>query len=184
MKFKCSDRCARCCKEFFVILTANDVKRIIFNHKLNFDDFVVFKDASTIKEDYRVNKCTIKTVDGDKVMGLKSTDDGCILLKDYLCTIYGSRPMLCRKYPFDWKYAVYGRTMACYSDDYKCDFKEIVPEKDYGEIFAIISRYEQDLKDYSARVREWNESKRKDRTIDNFLDYIGIKPYIKKRDEN
>lgn len=175
MKFNCSNRCARCCKELFVPLTANDINRIIFNHKLNFYDFVEFRDSSKIEESYIINKCIIRTKDSSIVMGLKSTADGCILLKDHMCTIYDSRPLICRKYPFDWAMAVYGRTIVCYSDDYKCNFREIVPEEDYGEIFAIISRYYKDLTDYIARIREWNESKRKDKTIDSFLDYIGIK---------
>jgi Fe-S-cluster containining protein len=84
--FKC-ERCAECCKKLYIILNDEDIKNI---EKLGYS-----------KEDFCEGEL-IGEFKGKFV--LKKEDDKCIFLekdKDgYSCSIYESRPEICRKYPF------------------------------------------------------------------------------------
>lgn len=91
VRFKC-ERCALCCGD-----TRNRVRSILL---------------LKIETDY-ISRKTSKSPDefAEKVEGfepytyrMKKTNDGkCVFLKDNSCSIYETRPLICRFYPFQLK---------------------------------------------------------------------------------
>lgn len=105
MKFECL-KCGRCCrdKKTIVTLTHRDVIRLAkvtgMNEKELVKNVLVF---------YQVNETTekllafpsIETHRGNAIIALRKRNDGsCIFLEENICSVYPSRPMTCRTFPF------------------------------------------------------------------------------------
>jgi len=76
--------CANCCREGEAAVTPRDVEKLANLFRLS-------------REDFRA-RFTMRGIDNDLI--LKRTDEeGCIFLKDNLCTVYEARPISCSGYP-------------------------------------------------------------------------------------
>lgn len=99
--FRCR-RCAQCCRAEYgdntVFIFPFEIRRICGETGLCRDDFV--KPTPSEDEDSEGNIHTFEWV-------LRKNRD-CIFQKDGLCTVYKSRPYICRTYPF---YLLEGRLM-------------------------------------------------------------------------
>jgi Fe-S-cluster containining protein len=105
VRFKC-EKCALCCGD-----TKDRIRRILL-----------------LKiETERISQKTHKSVDrfAEKLDGcepyvyvMKKTENGkCIFLKDSLCTIYQTRPLICRFYPFELKEDEHCKHVFAYTDE-------------------------------------------------------------------
>ena len=91
MRFRCS-RCAQCCGD-----TETRIRHVLFLEK----------------EAERISKITSKPVKAfaRRIVGhdpyvyemRKGKDEKCVFLEQKTCTIYASRPLICRYYPFELK---------------------------------------------------------------------------------
>ena len=79
--FRC-ERCGECCNKYIIKLSRKDIREI---EKLGYKDFYEY----------------------DRIIGsnvLKKVNHECIFIKKkggkYLCQIYRSRPLVCKRYPF------------------------------------------------------------------------------------
>ncbi len=107
MKFKC-ERCACCCNDpnTIVTVTHHDIRRItkflniMPQQALGFLAFYCFEDIVTAAR--FIASPPIHTIKGEAFLGLLKEKDGkCIFLNDRdKCSIYPSRPMTCRAFPF------------------------------------------------------------------------------------
>lgn len=101
VRFRCHS-CGHCCTEVVCLPTPWDVIRIVRDIQVDPHKFLVFLGADEISE-VEDDDPTWLTVRGKKyIMGLRRGAKGCFFLdkKDRTCTIYDSRPLLCRLYPF------------------------------------------------------------------------------------
>ncbi len=98
--------CGSCCKDrrTIVTLTHRDLIRITEATKVDEKDLIkrilVFYQVDEEAERLLAFP-SIETYKGKAIIGLKKREDGsCIFLRNNLCTIYPSRPMTCRTFPF------------------------------------------------------------------------------------
>lgn len=131
VRFRCA-RCALCCGD------AEDKVRSILLLKIEAD---------------RISKKTLMNLDkfAEKIEGfepylyqMRKTEDGkCVFLKDDSCSIYQTRPLICRFYPFQLKNLGNNRYAFSYTDEcsgigegpqLKRDFFEIL----FGEFIELM----------------------------------------------
>ncbi|MBS7247653.1 MAG: YkgJ family cysteine cluster protein [Candidatus Jordarchaeales archaeon] len=105
MKFECL-KCGRCCKDEKTIVTLTHRDLIRLAEAIEMDEKELVKHVLVF---YQVNEDTeaflafpsIETYRGKAIMGLRKRKDGsCIFLEENTCSVYPSRPMTCRTFPF------------------------------------------------------------------------------------
>lgn len=101
VRFSCH-HCNHCCTDVVCLPTAWDVRRIIRATGKDPNNFLEFLTPEEV-EGVTKNDGAWLEIDGERyMMALKRTEKGCHFLnkKTKYCSIYESRPMLCRLYPF------------------------------------------------------------------------------------
>jgi Fe-S-cluster containining protein len=121
VRFKC-EKCALCCGD-----TKDRVRRILLLEI----------------EAKRISQKTHKSVDkfAEKLEGfepyiymMKKVENGkCVFLKDDLCTIYQTRPLICRFYPFELKEDGHCKHVFAYTHECPAIGKGPYLEKSYFE---------------------------------------------------
>lgn len=101
VKFKCHS-CNHCCTEVVCTLTPWDVKRIIKEVGADPDEFLEFLTPEELEGVDEDDPTWLEIDDEKYIMALKRGKRGCHFLnkKTRFCSIYESRPILCRLYPF------------------------------------------------------------------------------------
>jgi len=105
VRFKC-DKCALCCGDTTgrvrrILLLKIEAKRISLKTNKSVNSFAEKRDGS---EPY--------------IYVIKKTANGkCVFLKDNLCTIYHTRPLICRFYPFELKEDENRKHVFAYTDE-------------------------------------------------------------------
>ena len=127
LRFRC-EKCGLCCGD-----TKDKVRRILLLEI----------------EAERISQKTHKSLNGfaEKLGGfepythmMKKTEDGkCVFLKDNLCTIYHSRPLICRFYPFELKENENHRHAFAFTDECPAIGKGPNVEKSYFEKLLKLS---------------------------------------------
>lgn len=101
VNFKCHS-CGHCCTDVVCLPTPWDVIRIVREERVHPREFLDFIQPDEIRGVAK-NDPTWLDVRGEKyMMALKRGPKGCFFLnkRTRKCTIYESRPILCRLYPF------------------------------------------------------------------------------------
>ena len=78
-------KCANCCRQSIVSLRAAEVARIAV--------FLGMDEAEAAQH------YTVRDAESPRARTLRTGKDGCVFLKDNLCTIYPARPEACRNFP-------------------------------------------------------------------------------------
>jgi Fe-S-cluster containining protein len=179
-KFRCSG-CGNCCKDPLLPLTDQDVARIT---KKTGDDaltFVRWVDRMGIDMDDEP-EAFVRLREGKRVMIMRQGKGGCHYLgADDRCTIYGSRPLGCRVFPFDATYTKNGtlrRLRLIQATD--CQY-ELDGENDPDAVQQMQTRHESATAAYQARIAEWNREqvkrKRQGKSVQtarDFLSFVGV----------
>jgi len=154
-----------CCQNLFISLTHFDVQRIL-KYKKNYDVFDI------IKFYYEVNisgLVRIKTRENIYVMGINMDKlDGnviCVFNKSRKCTIYKSRPLLCRTYPFCYNENGY----IVLATDIKCPRKW--NDSHIAEAQKNIAQLLKERLFFLNRVKWWN-TYCSHLSLDEFAEYI------------
>lgn len=113
-RFECQ-QCGKCCsdKDTIVNLTYTDILRIHSEKKLSLEDlldvvgYYIYENEPTQDQLKKMVIPPILTQRGPAFLGLRKKNDGkCIYLSESnKCTIYQSRPAICRSFPFHFHYS-------------------------------------------------------------------------------
>ena len=105
VRFRC-EKCALCCGD-----TEDRVRRILL--------LEIEAKGISQKTHRSVNDFAEKLNGfGPYIYTMKKTEDGkCVFLKDDLCTIYHTRPLICRFYPFELKEDENRKHVFAYTDE-------------------------------------------------------------------
>lgn len=103
LKFHCTG-CGNCCREPLLPLTDWDLRRLVEQTRRPPREIVRWVSAQQIDLDDEP-QAFVRLRAGKRVMTLRHGRSGCIFLDpNQRCTVYGSRPLGCRVFPFDSKF--------------------------------------------------------------------------------
>jgi Fe-S-cluster containining protein len=179
-KFRCTG-CGNCCKEPLLPLTDQDVLRIQQRTGEDARDFVRWVDRNGIDMDDEP-EAFVRLRQGKRVMIMRHRGGGCYFLgKDDRCTIYASRPLGCRIFPFDPSYTKNGklrRLKLIQATD--CQY-ELDGSNDPQAVQDLHERHEGATKRYQDRVAEWNQEQTRRvrrggraQTATEFLEFLDL----------
>ena len=172
LNFRCT-RCGNCCRDPIVLVTDEDVRRIIEGTGQTAYGIVDFYKPSEIEwgED-QPGWIRLKT--GRRIMGLRRTESGCQYLgDDDLCRIYNYRPVTCRRYPFDLEFDANGDIeLLSISQSTDCPY-ELDSYTPLGEIKAIAKWEAWEEDPYYALLEAWN-TRKKAGNKKTFLKFLGF----------
>lgn len=180
LKFRCTG-CGNCCKDPLLPLTDQDITRITQRTGTAAQEFVRWVDRNGIDMDDEP-EAFVRLRQGKRVMIMRQGRGGCHFLgADDRCTIYGSRPLGCRIFPFDPSYKKDGqlrRLKLIQATD--CQY-ELDGQNDAHAIQDLHERHEATTARYQARVAEWNQQQTKRKrqgraaqTAHDFLSFLGV----------
>jgi len=180
LRFRCTG-CGNCCKEPLLPLTAGDVRRIAKRTGDKPADFIRWVDRHGIEMDDEPEGF-VELRHGKRVMVLRHQGGGCYYLgEDNRCTIYSSRPLGCRAFPFDPTFGKDGKLrhlklIQAADCKYELDGKNSVKE-----IRELDENVEEANEDWYESIATWNrEQQRKKRsgrsagTARQFFDFLGL----------
>lgn len=139
--------CDLCCRKYKIYLFPNEAKAIARKLKINYKDFVqnyldyyieLFPYQENMQTDYLELNYDNKKYFAFLTLALKQKNNACIFLKDSQCSIYNSRPLICRLFP-DFKF--YGEEF----DFCKLDAKNRKTE-DPRQFYPYFAKYLKDVK--------------------------------------
>jgi Fe-S-cluster containining protein len=180
LKFRCTG-CGNCCKDPLLPLTDRDVLRIVQRTGDDPQEFITWVDRNGIDMDDEP-EAFVRLRQGKRVMVMRHQGGGCRYLgSDDRCTIYGSRPLGCRIFPFDPTYGKDGklrRLKLIQATD--CQY-ELDGKNDPVAIQELHGRHEGATAAYQVRVAEWNREQarrvragRAAQTAREFLSFLGV----------
>lgn len=180
LRFRCTG-CGNCCKEPLLPLTAADVRRIAKRTGDKPEDFIRWVDRHGIDMDDEPEGF-VELRQGKRVMVLRHYRGACYYLgKDNRCTIYTSRPLGCRIFPFDPTFGKDGklkRLKLIQAAD--CKY-ELDGKNDIGELRDLNERTDAQHDDWHATIADWNREQQKRKrkgqapgTVRQFFDFLGL----------
>jgi Fe-S-cluster containining protein len=180
LAFRCTG-CGNCCKDPLLPLTDADVKRISQRTGESAEEFVRWVDKNGIEMDDEPEGF-VSLRQGKRVMVLRHGRRGCRYLgEDNRCTIYTSRPLGCRIFPFDPVFKKDGKlrhlTLIQATD---CKY-ELDGKNDVNEMRKLNDRYEAATEAYQDKIADWNKKQRSRKlsgrapeSARRFLEYLGL----------
>lgn len=177
-KFRCTE-CGNCCSDTIVPITAEDVRRMIDGTGLKALDICTFYKA----EDFDDEGSGLEFANlegGRRTLGLrkrfdKENDrDSCAFFKDNRCSVYESRPVTCRVWPFSLSFDATGRrvTKLSINPALPCPY-ELDGESSLSSAVANWRWDDKQDEVWQAKVREWNRT-HSTGTEEEFLAYLGL----------
>jgi Fe-S-cluster containining protein len=183
LKFRCTG-CGNCCREPLLPLTDADVRRIMRHTGEDAEDIVRWVDRHGIDMDDEP-EAFVRLKQGKRVMTLRHERGACRYLgPDNRCSIYSSRPLGCRIFPFDATFDAKGklRRLKLVQATDECPY-ELDGRNDPDSIRDLSERYEAAHETFNERVADWNRrqqsrlrSGRTAETAQRFLAYLGLSP--------
>ncbi|HEY6077303.1 MAG TPA: YkgJ family cysteine cluster protein [Polyangiaceae bacterium] len=180
LKFRCTG-CGNCCKDPLLPLTDQDVARIAARTGDDPSEFVRFIDRNAIDMDDEP-EAFMRLRQGRRVMILRHEGGGCRYLgEDDRCSIYSSRPLGCRVFPFDPTFTKQGklrRLKLIQATD--CQY-ELDGKNDVQQIREMQERHDTATAAYQQRIAEWNKQQtrrirqgKQAQTAREFLGFLGV----------
>jgi Fe-S-cluster containining protein len=159
LKFRCTG-CGNCCKEPLLPLTDGDVKRIAKGTGEKPKDFIRWVDRHGIEMDDEPEGFVMLR-QGKRVMVLRHTRWGCYFLgKDNRCTIYKSRPLGCRIFPFDGTFKKDGKLRHLkLIQAADCKY-ELDGKNDVKALHELDTQHEKAGDDWEGRIADWNKAQK------------------------
>lgn len=180
LKFRCTS-CGNCCKDPLLPLTDADVRRISARTGDPAEEIVRWVDRHGIEMDDEPEGF-VSLRQGKRVMVLRHGRRGCRYLgADDRCTIYTSRPLGCRIFPFDPTFRKDGtlrRLQLIQATD--CKY-ELDGKNDVDEMRTLHKKYEVATEAYQDKIADWNKAQAKRKrsgarpeTARRFLEFLGL----------
>jgi Fe-S-cluster containining protein len=180
LKFKCTG-CGNCCKDPLLPLTDEDVRRIVERTGDLPADIVRVVDRHAIEMDDEPEGFAMLQ-QGKRVMVLRHQNGGCRYLgDDDRCTIYSSRPLGCRIYPFDPEFNAKKKLRRLtLIQATECPY-ELNGKNNVEDLRKLHDRYTSEHHVYMAKIAEWNKVQRRRRrdgrkaqTSREFFSFLGL----------
>jgi Fe-S-cluster containining protein len=180
LKFRCTG-CGNCCKDPLLPLTDQDVVRITERTGAQAGDFVRWVDRNGIEMDDEP-EAFVRLRQGKRVMIMRQRPGGCHFLgKDDRCSIYASRPLGCRIFPFDPTFSKQGKLVRLKLIQATDCLYELDGQNDPGAMQSLHRRHESATARYHERVAAWNQLQsgrarrgRRVQTARDFLEFLGV----------
>ncbi len=181
LEFKCSG-CGNCCKDPLLPLTDQDVIRIQQRTGDQPRDFVRWVDRHGIDMDDEP-EAFVRLKQGKRVMVMRHEGGGCRYLgDDNRCTIYTSRPLGCRIFPFDPSFDKQGKLKRLkLIQATECEYT-LDGHNDVDELRSLSQRHEAANAAYQAKIVTWNREQDRRRrkghaaqTAGAFLKFLGVR---------
>jgi Fe-S-cluster containining protein len=174
LSFRCTG-CGNCCRETFILVSDEDLRRIEDGTGRRAAEFVRFVGHDDIAMD-KSHPYWVKFDSGRKVMTLRwRRGSACTFLgPDNRCGVYDHRPTVCRQHPFN---VTRGETGAIerisLSRLVKCphDWDGHTTRR---ELAAIDRDLDREGWAYMDKIEAWNERRDERRTPLGFLRYLGF----------
>ena len=173
LRFRCTC-CADCCREPIVLVTDEDVRRVMAHTGQKASEVLRFYKTDDIE--WSPDKPEwIKLKSGLRIMGLRRASGGCQYLgEDDLCSIYEHRPVTCRRYPFDVELDEGGEVeFFSISKSVECPY-ELDGSTSLDQINAICRWEEEEETPYLTKVKDWNRRQKPGRKK-AFLRHLGLR---------
>jgi len=179
-KFRCTG-CGNCCKDPLLPLTDLDVRKITEGTGVAAHSFVRWVDRNGIEMDDEP-EAFVRLRPGKRVMVMRQGRGGCHFLgRDDRCTIYGSRPLGCRIFPFDPTYSKQGSLVRLKLIPATECLYELDGDNDRGAVQRLHRRHDSATTRYHERVAVWNQEQsrrarqgRPVQTAREFLTFLGV----------
>lgn len=180
LKFRCTG-CGNCCKDPILPLTDRDVLRIKDGTGAAPESFVRWVDRNGIEMDDEP-EAFVRLRQGKRVMVMRQGAGGCHFLgKDDRCTIYGSRPLGCRIFPFDPTYSKQGKLVRLKLIQATECLYELDGDNDADAMQRLHGKHNGATSRYHARVAIWNQEQsrrvrhgRVAQSAREFLSFLGL----------
>jgi Fe-S-cluster containining protein len=177
LKFRCTG-CGNCCKDPLLPLTDQDVARITRQTGTPAGEFVRWVDRNGIEMDDEP-EAFVRLREGKRVMIMRQGRGGCHFLgKDDRCTIYRSRPLGCRIFPFDPSYTKQGKLVRLKLIQATDCVYELDGHNDAGAVQSLHRLHEGATNGYHARVAIWNQEQkrrmRQGRSVQTSRDFLAF----------
>jgi Fe-S-cluster containining protein len=180
LKFHCTG-CGNCCREPLLPVTDRDLRRLVQHTGVDAARLVHWCSASEIDLDDEPENFVLLPA-GKRVMTLRHGRGGCVFLgADQRCTVYGARPLGCRVFPFDSKFARDGKlrrlelipaTECPFELTGKQSVKAIRVEQ---EQFAFeVEQYHAKLGAFNALQQQRKRAKRPLLAVQGYFEFLGI----------
>ena len=178
LKFRCTE-CGNCCSDTLVPITDEDMRRMVKGTGLDPFDICSFYKADDFED--KGEGLEFANLDGGpKTLGLrkkfdKDNDrDSCKFFKDNRCSVYESRPVTCRVWPFTLSFDATGKRVSKVSinDSLPCPY-ELDGKNTVSELKAVWDWDDRQDSSWSAKVKEWNRTHTAG-TEEEFLKYLGL----------
>jgi Fe-S-cluster containining protein len=162
-------------------LTASDVRRIVQRTGDKPTEFIRWVDRHGIEMDDEPEGF-VELRQGKRVMVLRHTRGGCHYLgKDNRCTIYTSRPLGCRIFPFDPTFGKDGKLRHLkLIQAADCKY-ELDGKNDVREMRKLDGQVEEAHDDWHASIADWNSEQKKRKrggkaagTVRQFFEFLGL----------
>jgi Fe-S-cluster containining protein len=180
LKFRCTG-CGNCCKDPLLPLTDRDVLQITQRTGAPAQSFVRWVDRNGIEMDDEP-EAFVRLRAGKRVMVMRQGAGGCHFLgKDDRCSIYASRPLGCRIFPFDPTYSKQGKLVRLKLIQATDCLYELDGENDPSAVQRLHRRHDGATSSYHERVAIWNQEQsrrarqgRRVQTSRDFLAFLGV----------
>ncbi len=180
LEFRCTG-CGNCCKDPLLPLTDQDVIRIQQRTGVAAQSFVSWVDRHGIDMDDEP-EAFVRLRPGKRVMVMRQGAGGCHFLgKDDRCTIYGSRPLGCRIFPFDPTFSKQGKLRRLKLIPATDCLYELDGKNDPDQIRELHQRHEGATAAYQVRIAEWNKAQsrrvrqgKSAQSAQDFLSFLGV----------
>lgn len=178
LKFRCTE-CGNCCSDTIVPISHLDVQRLMQGTGLKATDLCTFYTPKDF--DDGGDSLEFANLDGGRfTLGLrkrfdKENDrDSCAFFKDNRCSVYESRPVTCRVWPFTLSFDASGKRVTSLSINpaLPCPY-ELDGKNTLSQVMADWNWDDRQDGEWSAKVREWNRTHTKG-TEEEFLAYLGL----------
>lgn len=173
LKFRCTG-CGKCCRETVVLVTDTDVQRLVARTGVAAESVVRFFKPDELVMEKR-HPFWVRFATGPAVMGLRWKNGSCSFLgADNLCTVYDSRPVTCREYPFNVARSASGAVESVRIEHVVDCPGEMDGRNSLREVKSVVAWNETQSAAYVEKVREWNRRRSPQRTRPAFLRFLGI----------
>lgn len=167
------NRCSYCCREPLVPVTHKDVKRILKFTKLKVNEIVRFYSPKEMEYD-KDSDMWIRFTYGKRALGLKKRDGHCIFLDESNnCTVYKTRPMTCRTFPYEVYLDDNGSVESAAQNEVLTCAATVSKTDTFDDIIRMVKKENDEDDDFFDLIYDWNHREEKGSSKD-FLEFVGL----------